>query len=42
MRGRRRSKLEDLELIERLDRLERNARRSGAYVPKLGPQRPWL
>jgi hypothetical protein len=40
--GRRRSKLEDLELIERLDRLEREARRSGAYVPKLGPQRPWL
>jgi hypothetical protein len=41
-RGRRRSREEELELIERLDRLEREARRSGAYAPKLGPEnRRW-
>jgi hypothetical protein len=38
-RGGRRSREEELELIERLGRLEREARRSGAYSPKLGPQR---
>jgi hypothetical protein len=41
-RRRRRIKQDELELIERLARLEREARRSGTYVPKLGPQRPWF
>ena len=40
-RGGRRTKQEELELIERLDRLERDARRSGPYVPSVGPQGRW-
>jgi hypothetical protein len=40
-RGARRTKQEELELIERLDRLEREARRSGPYVPSVGPQGRW-
>jgi hypothetical protein len=40
-RGERRSREEEVELIERLARLEREARRSGAYIPKLGPERRW-
>ena len=39
--GRRRIREEELELIERLGRLEREARRSGAYMPKLGPGQRW-
>ncbi len=38
---RRGTKAEELEVIERLDRLEREARRSGAYVPTLGVERRW-
>jgi hypothetical protein len=40
-RGRRRTKEEELELIERLGRLEREARRSGAYVAKPEHLRRW-
>jgi hypothetical protein len=40
-RGARRTKQEELELIERLERLEREARRSGPYVPSVGPQGRW-
>jgi hypothetical protein len=40
-RGPRRSKQEQLELIERVDRLERQARKSGPYIPELGPARRW-
>jgi hypothetical protein len=31
----------ELELIERLGRLERDSRRSGTYIPELGPPRRW-
>jgi hypothetical protein len=40
-RNRRRNRQDELEVIERLARLERNARRSGAYAPKVGPQGRW-
>jgi hypothetical protein len=40
-RGRRRTKEEQLELIERAGRLEREARRSGTYVSKPEHLRRW-
>lgn len=39
--GRRRTSEQELEVIERLSRLERDSRRSGTYIPELGPPRRW-